>query len=201
MKIFQQIACLCLSGSLMGGAMLSAQRPVGPSVVPVDHPTLPVALDWTPEALGPLVQTAEVKNSFVLDRTMLGAGAALLPDSEEGARQSLRKLDGVSVRLYRFHDAGMIDPEQAALLREAYHARGWKHLVSGDKGALVHSGTTDVWLAVDGVTVRGGTVLAITPKSVSLVTFAGNLDPVDILKLRGHFGIPKFDGDSLQDAR
>ena len=185
----------------MGAAMVSAQRPATPAVVPVDRVALPVVLNWVPEALGPLVDSAEVKNSFVLDRTLLGAGAALLPDSEEGARQSLRKLDGVSVRLYRFHDAGMIDPDQAALLREAYRARGWKHLVSGEKGAMLHSGTTDVWLAVDGVTVRGGTVLAITPKSVSLVTFAGNLDPVDILKLRGHFGIPNFSGDKLEDAR
>jgi hypothetical protein len=28
-------------------------------------------------------------------------------------------------------------------------------------------------------------------------TLAGNLSPLDLLHLRGHFGIPKFDGDGL----
>lgn len=176
------------------------QRPAAPVPETTDRPSIPVALDWVPSALGPLVESAAVKNSFVLDRTLLGATAALLPDSEEGTRRSIRKLDGVSVRLYRFHDAGMIDLAQADLLREAYRARGWKHLVSGEKGAVLHSGTTDVWLAMDGVDVRGGTLLAITGKSVSLITFAGDLNPVDLLRLRGHFGIPNFSGDKLEDA-
>jgi hypothetical protein len=30
---------------------------------------------------------------------------------------------------------------------------------------------------------------------------AGDLSPVDLLHLRGHFGIPKFDGDSFKDAK
>jgi hypothetical protein len=202
MKILQRIAFLCLSSTVaaLSASMAFAQRPAAPGLEPADRATIPVALDWVPAALGPLVETAEVKNSFVLDRTMLGATAALLPDSEEDARRSIRKLDGVSVRLYRFQDAGMIDPAQADLLREAYRARGWKHLVSGEKGATLHSGTTDLWLAVDGVDVRGGTFLAITGKSVSLVTFAGDLNPVDLLRLRGHFGIPNFPSDKLQDS-
>lgn len=195
MKMLWRLAFLCLSSTLVA----YGQRPAGVAPDAADRATIPVALEWVPAALGPLVESAEVKNSFVLDRTMLGATAALLPESQEGARQSIRKLDGVSVRLYRFHDAGMIDPAQADLLREAYRARGWKHLVSGEKGATLHSGTTDVWLAVDGVDVRGGTLLAITGKSVSLVTFAGDLNPVDLLRLRGHFGIPNFPSDKLQE--
>jgi len=58
-----------------------------------------------------------------------------------------------------------------------------------------------VWLVLDGANVRGAVVLAETPKSLTLVTVAGNVSPVDILRLRGHFGIPRFDGDSLSDAK
>jgi hypothetical protein len=57
---------------------------------------------------------------------------------------------------------------------------------------------TDVWLVLDGVNVRGAVVLAQTPKSLTLVTIAGNLSPLDLLHLRGHFGIPRFDGDGLK---
>lgn len=136
---------------------------------------------------------------------MLGAAAALLPDSEADARQSIRKLDGIGVHIYRFHDYDQIDPQQVELVRQAYHTRGWKHLVtSAPTAGLVHSGTdraTDLWLMVDGVSVRGGTLLVVTPRSVNLVTFAGDLNPIDLLRLRGHFGIPNFSGDKFQDAR
>jgi hypothetical protein len=65
----------------------------------------------------------------------------------------------------------------------------------------VHDGTTDVWLVLDGTNVRGAVVLAETPKSITLVTVAGNLSPTDILHLRGHFGIPRFDADDFKDAK
>jgi len=65
-------------------------------------------------------------------------------------------------------------------------------------GGPVHNETTDVWVVMDGVNVRGAVVLSETPKSLTLVTVAGNLNPVDLLHLRGHFGIPKFDGDELK---
>jgi hypothetical protein len=53
---------------------------------------------------------------------------------------------------------------------------------------------------MDGINMRGAVVLAETPKSVTLVTVAGNLSPVDVLHLRGHFGIPRFDQDGLPQA-
>jgi len=48
--------------------------------------------------------------------------------------------------------------------------------------------------------VRGAVVLAESPKSLTLVTVSGNLSPVDILHLRGHFGIPRYDDNRLGDA-
>jgi hypothetical protein len=30
------------------------------------------------------------------------------------------------------------------------------------------------------------------------VTVAGNLSPIDLLHLRGHFGIPRFDNDGVK---
>jgi hypothetical protein len=65
----------------------------------------------------------------------------------------------------------------------------------------VRNGTTDVWLVMDGVNLRGAVVLAETPKSLTLVTVAGNLSPVDLLHLRGHFGIPRFDRDDMRVER
>lgn len=160
----------------------------------------PVPLNWTPPALDWLSRQAAVKNSFTLDRDMLAAAASTLPDADAPERQAIGKLDGISVHMLRFAN-GVPDEGAVNAIRDAYHLRGWKHVVTTtDRGGPVHDGKTDVWVVMDGVNVRGAVVLMETPKSVTLATVAGNLSPVDLLHLRGHFGIPRFDGDSLDGA-
>jgi hypothetical protein len=44
-------------------------------------------------------------------------------------------------------------------------------------------------------------MLMETSKSLTLVTVAGNLNPVDLLHLQGHFGIPRFEGAPLKEGR
>jgi hypothetical protein len=163
----------------------------------------PVVLDWTPPSLAQLSSEAAVKSSFTLDRSMLSMAAAIMPDSDAGTKQAIAKIDGVSVHSLRFGAAGIADEASVDAIRQAYHLRGWKHLVTTDtanKGPL-QNGTTDVWLVLDGVNVRGAVVLAETPKSLTLVTVAGNLSPIDLLHLRGHFGIPNFNGSDFKDAK
>ncbi|HUB00269.1 MAG TPA: DUF4252 domain-containing protein [Terracidiphilus sp.] len=161
----------------------------------------PIVLDWVPPALAQLSAQAGMKESFTLDRDMLSVAAGLMPDSDAQVKQAINKLDGVSVHLLRFGGDGMIDESLVDSIRAAYHLRGWKHLVTAtNAGGPVHDGTTDVWLVMDGINVKGGVVLVETPRSLSLVTIEGNLSPVDLLHLRGHFGIPQFSGDRLRDA-
>jgi hypothetical protein len=168
----------------------------GQTVQPAGVYDNPVVLEWTPPALAELSSMAAVKESFTLDRDLLRVAAGVLPDSDAPTRQAIGKLDGVSVHLLRFGAAGVPDEGAVNAIRDAYHLRGWKHLVTtSQQGGPVKNGTTDVWMVMDGINVRGAVILAETPKSVTLVTVAGNLSPIDILHLRGHFGIPKIDGD------
>jgi hypothetical protein len=200
-----RLAGISFLGASMGCAFALSQSPADaapPPVAAANPDTGPVPLEWTPPALAALSAQAAVKSSFTLDRTMLAAASTLLPDSDAEARQTIAKLDGVSVHTLRFGDPSLIDPAAVASMRDAYHLRGWKHLVSAtNSGGPVHDGTTDVWVVLDGAAVRGAVVLAQTPKSITLVTIAGNLNPVDIFRLRGHFGIPKFDTGGLPDAK
>ncbi len=188
----------------LGAGWAAAQQPMAPQAPPANPPAAsydgPVPLEWTPPALAQLSALAAVKSSFTLDRTMLTAAAALLPDSDATTRQAINKLDGISVHLLRFGSGGIADEEQVDAIRAAYHLRGWKHMVSTTQsGGPVHDETTDVWFVLDGVNVRGAVVLAETPRSLTLVTVAGNLSPVDLLHLRGHFGIPRFAVDGFKD--
>jgi hypothetical protein len=173
-----------------------------PAVISANPDLNPVPIEWVPPALSRLSAQAPVKSSFTLDRDMLTAAAGLVPDSDAPAKQAIAKLDGVSVHTMRFGEPGLTDFADVDAVREAYHLRGWKHLVSAtNSGGPVHDGTTDVWVVVDGVNLRGAVVLAQTPKSLTLVTVDGNISSVDLLHLRGHFGIPRFDGDNIRDAK
>ncbi|MGD1107374.1 MAG: hypothetical protein ABR865_10030 [Terracidiphilus sp.] len=174
-------------GSTFGAAPEPASPDIGSTI-----------LEWTPPALAELSGQAVAKESFTLDRTMLAAAAGLMPDSDADLRQTVAKLDGVSVHILRFAADGQADPAQIEAIREAYHLRGWKHVLSSTNlGGAGHSDITDVWLVMDGTNVRGGVVLVESPKSLTLAMVAGNLSPVDMLHLRGHFGIPRFEGDGL----
>jgi Domain of unknown function (DUF4252) len=193
-------------GAIVTCGPADAQQPVQPppansQPVSANATLSPVPLEWTPPALNELNSLATLKENFTLDRTMLSVAAGMVPDSQADDRQIIRKLDGVSVHVLRFQ-AGIPDENEVASIRAAYHLRGWKHLVTtAQSGGPVHNGTTDVWVVLDGVSVRGAVVLAETPRSLTLVTVAGNLNPVDLLHLRGHFGIPRFDSDELRDPK
>ena len=185
-------------------AQQGTSQPPPPQTAPqaTTPDTNPVPLDWTPPALATLSAQAAVKDSFTLDRNLLRVAVGLVPDSDAPTRQAIGKLDGVSVHMLRFGPAGVPDEAAVNAIREAYHLRGWKHFVTTtDSGGPVHNGHADVWMVLDGVNVRGAVILAETPKSVTLVTVAGNLSPVDIFHLRGHFGIPRFDEDGLHSQR
>lgn len=208
--LWLKIPLLC--SVLCCGSVL-AQPPAEPSAPPYpdNGPTAtppavsdigPVILEWVPPALLQLSTQALANESFTLDRTMLAAAAGMLPDSDADVKQAVAKLDGVSVHVLRFTAPGRADPEQIEAIREAYHLRGWKHVLNkSSAGGPEHNDTTDVWLVLDGANVRGGVVLVETPKSLTLATVAGNLSPVDLLHLRGHFGIPRFEGGQLGPAQ
>jgi hypothetical protein len=187
--------CACLGCACWAQSRASSAQ-VAP---PVDADLNPVPLEWVPPAMLDLQAQAAVKESFTLDRAMLGAVADMMNDPDPEVRQSINKLDGVSVHLLRFGASRFADPVEVDAVRDAYHLRGWKHVVTTtDRGGPVHNETADVWVVMDGVNVRGAVVLAETPKSLTLVTVAGNLSLIDLLHLRGHFGIPRFEGDGLR---
>lgn len=208
----QSLLRFLLFGAGLACSIANAQQPNDTPPLPPDAQPIssgppiavlsPVPLEWTPPALERLNSQAAMKESFTLDRSLLAAAAGMVPDSEPEERQVIRKLDGVSVHLLRFGQPGIPDEGAVASIRAAYHLRGWKHLVTTtESGGPMRNGTTDVWVVLDGVTVRGAVVLAETPRSLTLVTVAGNLNAIDLLHLRGHFGIPRFDGDRLQEQR
>ena len=162
--------------------------------------------DWIPVGVEQLGRTAAFHTDFTFDRTMLQIAAGLTGDIDEGARQAIAKLNGVSVHSYRYATAGLYDPGPLELVRQQYHAAGWKHLVSTQSNAANmaesgYSGRTDLYIKFENTDVTGMVVLLVSPKNVNVVALTGDLSPLDLLHLRGHFGIPKFSGDGFVPAR
>ncbi len=197
--------CVVLSCGLLlaqSPPQMQAVRDTTPAGPPFATDLNPVPLEWVPRALLDLQTHAAMKESFTFDRAMLNAAADMMNDRDADLRQSINKLDGVSFHLLRFGASALADRAEVNAVRDAYHLRGWKHLVTTtNSGGPVRNGHTDVWVVMDGANLRGAVVMAETPQSLTLVTVAGNLSPIDLLHLRGHFGIPGFDGDQLRQSR
>src|SRR6185437_3774177 len=136
-----------------GSAFAQTPRSPQPTVPPpaAAPPASLIVLDWAPPALDVLSAQAAAKSSFTLDRTMLTAVAGLTGDMDDATRQAIAKLDGVSVHALRFADIGLADPAQIEAIREAYHQRGWKHMLTTTGGETpLHNATTDVWVVMEG---------------------------------------------------
>jgi hypothetical protein len=174
---------------------------------------------WIPSGIEQLGKTAAFHTDFTFDRTTLQMASGLIDDGDADTRRAIAKLDGVSVHLYRYAAPGQYDPRQLDVIRQQYKDAGWKHLVSkqsqpGTAGPApstpgpVNSGPgpapsgehTDLYIKFQGTDVVGMVVVQTTPRNLNVVAINGDISPIDLLHLRGHFGIPKFAGDGFTPA-
>jgi hypothetical protein len=102
------------------------------------------------------------------------------------------------VHSYHYAAPGMYDPRLLNAVRQQYSALGWQHLVTAHPGSS--DGATDLWISFHHMQATGAVVLFQNSTNLNLIAFSGNLSPVDLLHLRGHFGIPRFSGDHFVPA-
>jgi hypothetical protein len=88
-----------------------------------------------------------------------------------------------------------------AAIVDSFHRAGWKHLVNGNQTpgneAQPKTAITDVWLHFSGADIDHVTVLVRASRDMNLIQVAGDLRPLDLLHLSGHFGIPKVDPSAV----
>jgi len=153
---------------------------------------------WIPQGMEALGHHASFANSFTLDKSMLGMASNFTGDDD--TRRIVAKLRGISVHTFRYPEPGLYDPAVLDSVRAQYHERGWKHLVTSQShAATAHPGRTDVWIRFAHGNVEGMVLLVANQTNVDLVAINGTLSPLDLLHLRGHFGIPRFSGDNFDE--
>ncbi len=209
---------LFLAAALAAGAFAQQigtdgqQTPPPPGFTQAPPPPQYDALKLVPLGLTALNQQASWHTDFTFDRSML-AIAGGLSGMDDQTRQTIARLNGVAVHLARFSSG--YDPASIEEIRAQYSSLGWKHVVTANKfpdsqgagqpngqgapGMLVPSGPgrTDVWLQSHGADFAGAAILLAGPTNVNLITVSGDIRTLDLLHLRGHFGIPRFPDDAL----
>jgi hypothetical protein len=163
------------------------------------YPPPASSLNWVPQGMEVLSRTAAFHTDFTFDRSMLQLASGLWEGPGDPAvNDAISRLDGISVHSYHYAAPGMYDLRLLDAVRQQYTAMGWQHLVAA-RGSR-SDGATDLWISFHHMHATGAVVLFQSPTNLNLIAFSGNLSPLDLLHLRGHFGIPRFSGDRFVPA-
>lgn len=159
---------------------------------------------------------ATFSTSFNFDKSMLDAASRDMPDN---LRPVVARLREISVHSFRYSAPGMVRPEALDAVRDQLRGHGWNHWMarqhgdSADNGASGAPGAsmdpdagsgspdpvrTDVWVRMKHANVDGVVLLVANERNVNLVVVDGMIDPLELMHLRGHFGIPRDAGEDWE---
>jgi len=183
---------LCLRTASL--ATLSAALVLLPAAARAEAPMPPGFV----ENLGNLADQPATHTGFTFDRSLL---QGLLQQGGLDADRAAAALSSISFDTYRYKEPAFYTPETMAAILQSFHRAGWKHLVDGNQTpanmAQPRTAITDVWLHFSGADIDRVTVLIRGSKDMNLIQVAGDLRPLDLLHLSGHFGIPKVDPSAV----
>ena len=193
-------ATLLPSCALALAVLLSSQGNAQQAFATATTTTLsPDNLAWMPQGMLALSQQSSSHTDFSFDRSTL-ALVGNLSSLDQPTRQTIARLNGVALHLYRFPAQRGYDAAEVEAIRAQYGLLGWKHFsTSKPEPTPLGDGAsrTDVWINTHGINVAGATILMTGPTTVNLIAVSGDLSTLDLLRLRGHFGIPRFPDDAL----
>ncbi|ADW70582.1 hypothetical protein [Granulicella tundricola] len=168
---------------------------------PNGGPPMPPPPPPIEQTIATLADQPATHSGFVFDRTMLQVAQSMLESNGMDARRAAVALTAISFDSYRYSQPAFYSPEAMSGLVEQYRAMGWKHMVNANQTpqntAQPRAMVTDMWLHFSGADIDGVTVLTRSSRDMNLVQVHGDLRPLDLLHLGGHFGIPKVDPNAV----
>ena len=153
------------------------------------------------DRLSTLADQPATHTSFSFDRSLMQIAQNLLESNGMDSRRAAAALTGISVDTYHYAQPAFYTPEVMGAIIDTYHAAGWKHMVNGNQSpansAQPHSTLTDLWLHFNGAEIDDLIVLIRASRDMNVIQVSGNLRPLDLIHLSGHFGIPKVDPNAV----
>jgi len=149
------------------------------------------------QSLDNLADQPATHTGFTFDRNLMGLAQGLLQSGGLDDQRAAAALTSIRFDTYRYHQPVFYTPEAMEAIVAGYRAAGWKHLVDGNRSpansAQPKSTLTDLWLHFTGADIDDVTVLIRSSRDMNLIQVSGDLRPLDLIHLSGHFGIPKVD--------
>jgi hypothetical protein len=153
------------------------------------------------DRLSGLADQPATHTGVVFDRTEMQLAQGLLQQGGMDSDRAAAALTSISFDIYKYRQPAFYTPETMASIVDSFHRAGWKHLVNGNQTpgneAQPRTSITDVWLHFSGADIDHVTVLVRASKDMNLIEVAGDLRPLDLIHLSGHFGIPKVDPSAV----
>jgi hypothetical protein len=147
------------------------------------------------DALHNLTSEHVTHTAITLDRDMLQSADGFLNQGDAAGPPA--QLNSITYENYHFHEPAFYIPESLHSLSAAYETAGWKHLVdqhaSPKDAAAPTKPLIDLWLHFSYADIDAVTVVVRGTKQMNVIEISGNLRPLDLVHLSGHFGIPKVD--------
>lgn len=176
-------------------ALLTAVPAIAQGTQQSGFPVLPAGLEKQ------LAARASNVSEVTLNKNMLNFGSQFLDSKKNDDRQAknlIQKLNAIYVRDYEFEQPGAYTAEDLKTIRRQFLGPEWSPMVQerSKKGG----DNTDVFVKLVNGEIHGMFVLDAEPKELSLVYISGTINPQELGKLSGNFGIPKIDTGSANGA-
>jgi hypothetical protein len=200
------VASLALSLSLSSPAFCQQYGPEGSQPNGYDANTPPTSATPVPpgafnQAIAALADEPGTHSGFVFDRNLLQVAQGVLESQGMDAHRAAVALTAVQFDTYRYAQPAFYAPEAMQALIAQYRAAGWKHMVNANETpqntAQPRKMVTDLWLHFSGADIDHVTVLTRAAKNMNVIQISGDLRPLDLLHLGGHFGIPRVDPNAV----
>jgi hypothetical protein len=147
------------------------------------------------ENLDKLAARADETVNVSLDGTMLKFAGRFISghgDDEARAKKVLSGIDSITVRSFEFSSEGRYDAADVDAVRAQVKGPQWSRIVGVTSRR--DGDNVDVYFKDAGNGNLGGIlVLCADPRSLTVVSITGTLDPSELADLSGHFGIPKLE--------
>ncbi len=137
-----------------------------------------------------------------LDQSMLQFASAFLdpkdPDQAQ-AKKVIANMKGIYVHHFEFEKGGEYTSDDVTSLRVPLKEPEWSRIVN--VRSKHESENVEVYFRKEGGKFTGLVVIATEPTELTYVNIVGPIDPEDLRRLGGQFGIPKVDIDQNSSGK
>jgi hypothetical protein len=157
-----------------------------PALGQASTPMFPVTLGKT------LAARASHYTEVSMDKNMLAFAGKFMSGSsgdDADAKKLIDKLDGIYVREYDFDKPGQYSAEDLEQIRQQFVGSQWSPMVK--ERSKTADGNSDIYVKLVNGQMQGLFVLDAEPTELDFVYIPGRVEPDELQKLGGSFGLPK----------